>query len=306
MSHADRTVRVLLAEPDQETTTTPCTREREPAMPITDVKPINEGALIPLPVKQDTPAATTLDNYAAVRFNALKHGILSKLTVLAHEDQAAFDAMLAALIEEHQPCGMTELHLVEELAAIMWRQRRVLLAEGAAINRGLYSVVHSQCDSPLFSAAPFESGLKREGTDLPDLLTADAREIAERRRTAALDLAATRRAAAILRKGGARAYQKARQALLQDSRDWWDEQVAEEEYPATVEGLTQFIHNTLEPIGRQLEQEARLIPAIQVQTLGEGLQAHRLEKLNRYETHLDRKFERTLSMLLKLKQLRRA
>jgi hypothetical protein len=30
-----------------------------------------------------------------------------------------------------------------------------------------------------------------------------------------------------------------------------------------------------------------------------------LEKLNRYETHLDRKFERTLAMLLKLKQLAR-
>jgi hypothetical protein len=28
-----------------------------------------------------------------------------------------------------------------------------------------------------------------------------------------------------------------------------------------------------------MEQEARLIPAIQVQTLGEGLQMHRLEKL---------------------------
>jgi hypothetical protein len=31
---------------------------------------------------------------------------------------------------------------------------------------------------------------------------------------------------------------------------------------------------------------------------------HRLEKLNRYETHLDRKFERTLAMLVKLKELR--
>lgn len=44
---------------------------------------------------------------------------------------------------------------------------------------------------------------------------------------------------------------------------------------------------------------------VQVPNLGEGLQAHRLEKLNRYETHMDRKFERTLAMLLKLKELRR-
>jgi hypothetical protein len=29
-----------------------------------------------------------------------------------------------------------------------------------------------------------------------------------------------------------------------------------------------------------------------------------LEKLSRYETHLDRKFERSLGMLIKLKELR--
>jgi hypothetical protein len=39
-------------------------------------------------------------------------------------------------------------------------------------------------------------------------------------------------------------------------------------------------------------QEAQFTPAIKAQTLGEGLRAHLLEKLNRYETHLDRKFER--------------
>ncbi|WP_156949885.1 hypothetical protein [Simplicispira psychrophila] len=40
------------------------------------------------------------------------------------------------------------------------------------------------------------------------------------------------------------------------------------------------------------------------QTIGEGLQAYKLEKLSRYETHLDRKFEGTLAMLIKLKDLR--
>jgi hypothetical protein len=57
--------------------------------------------------------------YEAVRFNAMKHGILSRLTVLAHEDASEFADLLAALIEEHQPAGMTEQHLIEELAAII-------------------------------------------------------------------------------------------------------------------------------------------------------------------------------------------
>jgi hypothetical protein len=242
--------------------------------------------------------------YDAVRFNAMKHGILSKLTVLAHEDRTEFADLLAALIEEHRPAGMTERHLVEELAAIIWRKRRVLLAEGAAINRGLRSVAQNQHDSPIPAAAPFESGLSEKGCDLPDLLTANPEEIAERRRYAELDLTATRKATAILRKGGPNAYEKARRALIPESRDWWDEHVEDEEYPANAEGLAEFIRKTLEPICIRMEQEARLIPAIQMQTLGEGLQVHRLEKLGRYETHLDRKFERTLAMILKLKQLR--
>lgn len=53
-----------------------------------------------------------------------------------------------------------------------------------------------------------------------------------------------------------------------------------------------------------MEYETKFTPAIQAQTLGEGLQAGGLENLHRYETHLDHKFERTLAMLLKMKELR--
>ena len=45
-------------------------------------------------------------------------------------------------------------------------------------------------------------------------------------------------------------------------------------------------------------------PVICDQAYGESLDPDRLERLGRYEVHLDRKLERTLSMLLKLKDLR--
>ncbi|HMV07085.1 MAG TPA: hypothetical protein PKA30_16270 [Accumulibacter sp.] len=249
--------------------------------------------------------AATGAGYAAVRFNALKHGVLSRHAVLPHEDRAEFDELRDALVFEHQPSGATELHLVEELAGVLWRKRRVLMAEGAKINEGLKSAVNSP-KLVMPSAAPFQRGLTGENADLRDLLDATPEEIVERQRIAALDLAATRKAAAILRKGGPHAYAKARRALIQDSRDWWDQHVEEEEHPATAEGLAQFIHDSLEPICHQMVKEAQFTPAIRAQTLGEGLRAHLLEKLNRYETHLDRKFERTLAMLLKLKDLRGA
>jgi hypothetical protein len=247
----------------------------------------------------DTPVAS----YEAVRFNAMKHGILSRLAVLAHEDQAEFSDLLAALLDEHQPAGMTERHLIEELATIIWRKRRVLLAEGAKINEGLKSSARS-AESVIPSAAPFELGLSGKGTDIRDLINLGPDEIAERQRDAGQDLAVTRKAASILQRGGANAYDKALRVLLPDSRDWWQSYVDDEEYPATADGLADFIRDHLEPLCLGVDKEARHHAAIKAQTLGEGLQAHRLEKLNRYETHLDRKFERTLAMILKLKSLR--
>lgn len=257
---------------------------------------INEAALI---TRDEAASVARSGNYEPVRFNAMKHGILSRLTVLAHEDHAEFDDLLAALLDEHRPTGMTERHLVEELAAIIWRKRRVLLAEGAKINEGLKSAACSS-KSVMSSAAPFQRGMASDSTDVRDLLDLTQEDIAKNQKSAALDLAAARKATSILRKGGPNAYAKARRALMQESRDWWDEHVEEEVHPATAEGLAAFICDTLEPLCYQMEREARFTPAIKAQTLGEGLRAHLLEKLNRYETHLDRKFERTLAMLLKL------
>lgn len=242
-------------------------------------------------------------NYAAVRFNALKHGVLSRHVVLPHEDRSEFDDLLAALIMEHQPGGATELHLVDELAGILWRKRRVLMAEGASINQGLKGAARN-AEGVIPAAAPFEMGLSGKGTDLRDFLDMTPEEVTERQRDAKHDLEATRKAASILRRGGSNAYEKALRALQPDSRDWWQSYVEDEEYPPTAEGLAQFIREHLEPICIGIEKEARHHDAIKAQTLGEGLQAYRLEKLNRYETHLDRKFERTLAMLLKLKELR--
>ena len=44
---------------------------------------------------------------------------------------------------------------------------------------------------------------------------------------------------------------------------------------------------------------------IREQAFGEALDVDKLERLGRYEVHLDRKLERMLTMLLRLKDLRR-
>ena len=274
----------------------------------------DSSEVIPFPA---APAAEPLrlPGYANVRFNALKHGVLSRHMVLAHEDAAEFSDLLAALVEEHRPAGPTETHLVEELAGTMWRKRRVLQAEGATINRGLLAVSKARHDRPLDpdgparAAVPFEPQMAgtrlNHPVELAEAIRLTPEQARERATEADADLKATLVAASILRRGGARAYDRALRALTPSSADSWIGSLDDGDATATPVELSKHIDEFLLPFCRQMVVEAESHEAIKAQTLGEGLQAHRLEKLNRYETHLDRKFERTLAMLLKLKELRR-
>ena len=69
--------------------------------------------------------------YEGSRFNAVRHGVLSELTVLPWEDEAEYAKLLEALVEEYRPRGPTEDHLVEEIAGVIWRKRRLRLAPGS-------------------------------------------------------------------------------------------------------------------------------------------------------------------------------
>ena len=274
----------------------------------------SEVIVFPVPaIPAPEPAHTV--GYSNVRFNALKHGVLSRHTVLAHEDGVEFDDLLAGLVAEHQPAGPTETHLVEELAGAIWRKRRVLQAEGASINRSLLAISKTRhdrpgdTDGPARAALPFEPSMSdthlNHPASLAEAMRATPVQTTERAIEAAEDLAATSRAVEILRLGGARAYKQALQALTPESADSWFSSLEEGDTAATAEDLSKYLYDFLLPYCKRAAIEAQNHDAIKAQTLGEGLQAHGLEKLNRYETHLDRKFERTLAMLLKLKELRR-
>jgi hypothetical protein len=75
--------------------------------------------------------------------HALRHGILSRYSVLPWENAEEYRAVVAALVAEHTPQGATEEHLVEEVAGILWRKRRLRLAEAAAYRRGLKEALAS-------------------------------------------------------------------------------------------------------------------------------------------------------------------
>jgi hypothetical protein len=68
------------------------------------------------------------------KFNARKHGLFSKAVLLQGESRAEYDALLNGLMEDFQPQGKLETVLVENLAILLWRKRRLLQVETARIS----------------------------------------------------------------------------------------------------------------------------------------------------------------------------
>ncbi|MDF2231708.1 hypothetical protein P2H44_04000 [Albimonas sp. CAU 1670] len=250
-------------------------------------------------------------SFAVTRFNAIRHGVLTRDALLPWEDPSEFEALLQALVEEHRPSGPTEEHLTEEIAGVIWRKRRLRMAERAAHQRGLQEGAKTWKDLSGAATTHRRASVHKEPTG--PALEADPS-------LDAADLGALEAFAASVHKGCAAMSGPGEAALeaflddlppiLQDlaadflratgvnpeEDDLADLADGDELGACFIERIEDFVAR------RRLAIEAR--PLIRMQAIGESLDADRLDKLARYESHLDRKLERMLSMLLRLKERR--
>lgn len=187
--------------------------------------------------------------YDASRLNAMRHGILSRFTVLPWEDAREYQALQATLVAEHGPAGTIEAHLVKEIAGVLGRKPRLRLAETAAHKRGLNDAL-SRSERLIGSALAHVPA--RRDRECPEHAVRSSpgqndRELAD----IADDEAMTRRALEILAAPQRNdAYEVAHAALRQDSQDWWGRELArkpekyepdEQPYAADAASLKRFI-----------------------------------------------------------------
>lgn len=248
-------------------------------------------------------------NYASARLNALKHGVLSQFTVLPWEDGAEYQALLEALVAEHKPQGPTEEHLVEEVAGAIWRKRRLRLGESAAHHLALTR----RRDVETARAALVHVTADIDGASVSDAITATEEQTAAELADLKSDQAMTDTALRLLESGSSIAYSRALAALREDTREWWEDQLTkepddydedEDPYCADAASLKRFLEGEVLPWYEKQQRELNERPLIRAQAFGDAVDTFQLNSLARYEVHLDRKLERTLSMLLKLQQLR--
>ena len=235
--------------------------------------------------------------------------------MLPWEDRSEYEDLLASLVAEHRPNGPTEHHLVEELVGVMWRKQRLTLAEASVHRAGLHRTLDPWGDDCVLDRALAHLG-EGERTGSAAAIRATQEDTEAELRDLAEDETVTARALAMLRTGRAKAYDQALAALRDNTRKAWaetlegrsdadDDGTVDEPYRSDAPGLRCFLENEIMPWYARRRRELEARDLIRAQAFGEALDPRRLERLARYEVHLDRKLERVLGMLLKLQELRR-
>jgi hypothetical protein len=98
------------------------------------------------------------NNYELSAFNATKHGILSCHTVLPWESTEEYSALLDSLQADFKPQTLIASHLIEEMAGVLWRKKRLKKAE---------QTIYIEQDKESFSSHDVKQKLAKEYTLLP-------------------------------------------------------------------------------------------------------------------------------------------
>lgn len=248
------------------------------------------------------------NSYEASKHNATKHGILSKYTVMQWENSADYDALHDSLIDEHKPEGATETHLVEELVGIIWRKMRLRYAEMTSTQEVLHR--HINAGDSVARAALLDSSMAIKDFDLKKAVTCTEKETQATLKEVKQYLGLWKKGRALLE--STNSYENALAALHEDDqRDWRNEYLGQRisDYSArvhqeTADSLMYWICDNIPYYEKKIyELESR--DKIKAQVLGQAfLSMDSINKYTRYENHLDRKFEKTLSILFKLQEMR--
>ena len=85
---------------------------------------------------QKSTGPRTPEGKAAVRLNALRHGLCARTAVLPNENAEEFHQLCADLETEWHPQGRTEQYLIEQMAVAQWKAARACNMEYNIYDQG--------------------------------------------------------------------------------------------------------------------------------------------------------------------------
>ncbi|MHB8557889.1 MAG: hypothetical protein ACYDCU_07195 [Candidatus Acidiferrales bacterium] len=257
------------------------------------------------------------------KHNAAKHGIFSKAALLKDESKADFDSLLSGLRKDFDPEGTLEDVLVEKLATLLWRYRRLIVAEGAEVRNKVEFLEWDQQNRQFDEAERIEkssqfgssAGLIRK-IENPGVLEWCLDFLLELRERIAKDGFDEERDREVLDKiYGSPASSRFHGSLFRDYFVWLltarasDEERQSEGFATPEECQQSFVCSIDTEIRRlklyRKEHAAVEASRAKLEALRQNVpDSAGLDRLLRYEASLERSFDRTLKQLERLQRMR--
>ena len=254
--------------------------------------------------KQKNNTSEVTNGYSLSRYNSLNHGVLSRLKVLPWEDAKELEEIQSSFLEEHQPKGATEKYLVLELANITFRRSRLYQAESALVCKNLYDMGNSS--TPYHAkAAKFLSkeDCKQESYENNDTLEkAFYHDASTDQEDIDYYVQKSKHAQDLI--DSTLSYEEMLKRLDPYLVEVW--KTYEDQYEANKDGLVLYLEERIIKYSQDKIASIKARPYVQQHAIASAyIPDEKTETLQRYETGLDRRFERVLSMLLKLQNHRK-
>lgn len=225
--------------------------------------------------------------------------------LLAWESEAEFAALWQAWMETHDPVGPAEKGLVEQLAWLDWRRRRLRLGERALHMAALSRATSGERNDQLTRRAlALGDGMRPELSSSGALRSTDG-EDGQSESEWAIMLKAAETAEALIDAHGDAGVAEALAGLPDATREWFEDDYRDDEtFTPDAETLKRFLILDVLPFFRAQLAGARGGPAVRQQAFGESLDPFRMEKLLALDERLLRQFEKAIGMLIRLQEMR--
>lgn len=228
--------------------------------------------------------------------------------LLPWEDAEAFSQLRAAFLAAHSPEGPTESALIDRLIWIEWRRRRLLAAEAAVhVAHAFDRANEDQAKRRTLTRAGVTDHKTRDQISLSEVLRGSDRDDAETIEAIQSGIVDVEAALELI--DAANGYEDVLARLDDDMRDWWTGELGEAEsgqpkYGQDCESLRRFLVEDALPWRRGWLATNAARPAIRAQAIAESFDPARVRQLWEMEARLDRQFEKALSMLIRLQEMR--
>jgi len=266
----------------------------------------------------------TEEGKAIVKYNALKHGLLSKEIIITAgegaENPEEFNALTEDLMTQFAPVGAIEKMLVEKITVSYWRLRRACRYEVGLIRNELDNATDKFYDKKNYNGDKVNKTDEEIGRDIKqekeildewekdkERLTVMHKEGKPLEETYDLDfnweclLELDKVSDLFELDDGNEGTPKEIRELLNTKASWSDDQI----WQAHIELCDEKIKHHKEQIGRFEQQKVKNAMKLQViQKLGSIPEKDELDRLLRYEGAIERQLYKAMNQLERLQRMR--